>query len=75
MGLCIHGYTAMYDCPNCECPGCGRTQDQCVCHQDPKPEYRGAAGPVAQPELDCGIMCNTPDQCAEHGCWQNPVVQ
>jgi hypothetical protein len=46
MSLCPHGFTAFWDCPECECPGCGRTQDACVCHLEPRPEYHGAAGPL-----------------------------
>lgn len=33
MSLCPHGYTAFFDCPLCECPGCGRPQDICNCHE------------------------------------------
>ncbi len=36
--LCEHGYTANFDCPICECPGCGRTCDACVCHVEPEIE-------------------------------------
>lgn len=50
MSLCQHGYSAFWDCPLCECPGCGRPQDLCTCHLNPAPEYHGAAGPVAKPE-------------------------
>ena len=32
MSLCPHGYTAIFDCPHCDCPGCARPQDACVCH-------------------------------------------
>jgi hypothetical protein len=32
VSLCPHGYTAIFDCPICECPGCARPQDACVCH-------------------------------------------
>lgn len=46
MSLCVHGFTNFFDCPECECPGCGRTQDCCVCHLSPAPVYHGAAGPV-----------------------------
>lgn len=50
MSLCQHGYTAFFDCPLCECPGCGRPQDLCVCHLKPRPAYHGAAGPLAEIE-------------------------
>lgn len=33
MSLCPHGYTMFFDCPLCECPGCGRPQDICSCHE------------------------------------------
>jgi len=43
MGLCQHGYTAFWDCPLCECPGCGRPQDLCTCHdQQQAPEHATA---------------------------------
>ena len=50
MSLCPHGYTAFFDCPLCECYGCGRQQDLCVCHEEPRPTYHGAAGPI--PEIE-----------------------
>lgn len=54
MSLCVHGYSSFWDCPICECPGCGRTQDACVCHLEPRPAYHGAAGPLPLHALDCG---------------------
>ena len=57
MSLCQHGYTANWDCPICECPGCGRTQDGCVCHFEPRPIYHGAAGPVPAPETVHPVGC------------------
>lgn len=31
--LCEHGYTLHFDCPECDCPGCGEKQDRCICHE------------------------------------------
>lgn len=56
MSLCPHGYSAFWDCPVCECPGCGRTQDGCVCHLEPRPPYHGAAGPQVHP---IGCICES----------------
>lgn len=61
MSLCQHGYTEFYDCPLCECQGCGRTQDVCVCHLEPSPAYHGAAGPVEVPEIRVRWLDCAPD--------------
>ncbi len=37
MSLCPHGYTMFFDCPLCDCPGCGRPQDLCNCHDHEVP--------------------------------------
>lgn len=39
--LCVHGYTAHYDCPYCAGPGCARSQFECVCGR-PEPGARPA---------------------------------
>jgi len=40
VSLCPHGYSAFWDCPLCECPGCGRPQDLCNCHLERAIEHR-----------------------------------
>lgn len=52
--LCEHGFTASWDCPHCDCAGCGRAQAECTCHQDQEASrledlerVRLAAGEVA----------------------------
>lgn len=46
MSLCRHGYTAFWDCPLCECPGCGFVQDACRCHA---PDQRDSTDPEDAP--------------------------
>jgi hypothetical protein len=46
--------TTIFDCPHCECPGCARPQDACVCHlegRDTAPPRPPAARQVSNDEL------------------------